>query len=84
MVVPVPVMDATDLMQTLHSKGFRPVELHLADGRALRVDHPDYFLLFPTRKSALVFPDGVHFEMLDIASVVRAVPVAANGGKSHE
>jgi len=70
-------MDAADLMQALHTKEFRPVELHLADGRALRVGHPDCFLLFPTKKSALVFPDGVHFELVDVGSIVRVVPAAA-------
>jgi hypothetical protein len=69
-------MDATDLMQTLNTKSFRPVELHLVDGRSLRVEHPDCFLLFPTRKSALVFPDGVRFELVDVESIVRLVPIA--------
>jgi hypothetical protein len=68
-------MDAEDLIQTMHRKEFRPVELHLADGHKLLVPHPDYLLVFPNRKSALVFPDGVHFEILDLASIVRAVPV---------
>ena len=70
-------MDPTDLMQTLHTENFRPVELQMADGRAFRVDHPDYFLLFPTKKSALVFPDGVHFELVDVASIVRVIPQPA-------
>jgi hypothetical protein len=67
-------MDAEDLIQTMHRKEFRPVELHLADGQKLTVPHPDYFLVFPNRKSALVFTDGIHFEILDLASIVRAVP----------
>ena len=70
-------MDATDLLETLGKKEFRPVELHLADGRSLSVPHVDYFLIFPTKKSALVFPDGVHFEIVDIASIVRVVPMIA-------
>ena len=69
------IMDAADLVQTMHGKEFRPVELHLADGQKMIVPHPDYFLLFPNRKSALVFPDGVHFEILDLAAIVRAVPI---------
>ena len=68
-------MDAAHLMQTLSTKAFRPVDLHLADGRSLRVEHPDCFLLFPTRKSALVFPDGVRFELVEVGSIVRLVPV---------
>ena len=72
-------MDATDLMETLGKKEFRPVELHLADGRALPLPHGDYFLMFPSKKTALVFPDGVHFEIVDIASIVRVVPLAAGG-----
>lgn len=70
-------MDATDLLEALSKKQFRPVELHLADGRSLTVPHVDYFFMFPTQKSALVFPDGVHFEIVDIASIVRVVPLAA-------
>ena len=67
-------MDATDLVETLHRKGFRPAEIHLADGRTLKLPHPDYLLLFPNRKSALVFPDGVHSELVDVAAIVRVVP----------
>ena len=67
-------MDAEDLLQTMHRKEFRPVELHLSDGQKLLVPHPDYFLVFPNRKSALVFPDGIHFEIIDLAAVVQAVP----------
>ena len=70
-----PQMDAEDLLQTMNRKEFRPVELHLSDGQKMLVPHPDYFLVFPNRKSALVFPDGIHFEILDLASIVRAVPV---------
>jgi hypothetical protein len=70
-------MDAEDLLQTMHRKEFRPVELHLVNGQTMLVPHPDYFLVFPNRKSALVFPDGVHFEILDLAAVVRAVPIAS-------
>ena len=69
-------MEAHDLMQALHTKEFRPVELHLADGRSLRLEHPDCFLLFPTKKSAWVFPDGVHFELVDVESIVRVAPAA--------
>ena len=68
-------MDSEDLIQTMHRKEFRPVELHLSDGQKMLVPHPDYFFVFPNRKSALVFPDGIHFEILDLASIVRAVPV---------
>ena len=69
-------MDSEDLIHTMHRKEFRPVELHLCDGQKLLVPHPDYFFVFPNRKSALVFPDGIHFEILDLASIVRAVPIS--------
>ena len=72
-------MDATDLMDALNKKEFRPVELHLTDGRTMPVPHVDYFRMFPTKKSALVFPDGVHFEIVDIASIVRVVPSRTAG-----
>ena len=68
-------MDADDLIETLRRKEFRPVELHLSDGQKLIVPHPDYFFVFPNRKSAMVFPDGIHFEILDLSAVVRAVPI---------
>jgi len=67
-------MDAENLMSALSAKEFRPVDLHLVDGRTLRVEHPDFFLIFPNRKAALVFPDGVHFELLNLEAIVRAVP----------
>ena len=69
-------MDAADLLETLGKKEFRPAELHLADGRSLPLPHGDYFLMFPSKKTAFVFTDAVHFEIVDIASIVRVLPLA--------
>jgi hypothetical protein len=73
-------MDASDLLEVLHRKEFRPVVIHLSDGRKLDLPHPDCFLLFPNRKTAFVFPDGIHIESVDVASIVRVTP-KRNSGK---
>lgn len=69
-------MDATDLLETLGKKEFRAAELHLADGRSVPIPHGDYFMMFPSKKTAIAFTDSVHFEIVDIASIVRVVPLA--------
>ena len=76
-------MEVTDLMNAIHRKEFLPANLHFSDGSVLRLPHPDYFMLFPTKESALVFPDGKNFEIVDVASIVRIVPVGKRKRGSH-
>jgi len=57
---------------------WKPVTLHLADGRKLKVKHPDYLLISPTGEALFVFsePDGKEYQILDhelIVSIERRV-----------
>ncbi|MBM4033722.1 MAG: hypothetical protein FJ291_18345 [Planctomycetes bacterium] len=52
-------MRVEELKEVLHATPFRPFVLHLADGRDVFVKHPDFILISPTGRSAVVYlPDG--------------------------
>lgn len=62
-------MRSDELGQLLRAQPFRPFRIHLADGRAFAVQHPDFVARSPTGRSAVVYgPDGA-FEILDLVLV---------------
>ncbi|HZZ59090.1 MAG TPA: hypothetical protein VFE31_14755 [Opitutaceae bacterium] len=52
-------MNSDALRQLLQKAPFRPLRLHLADGRRLDVPHPDFIFLFHREPRAMIEkPDG--------------------------
>ncbi|MGD0388908.1 MAG: hypothetical protein ABSC42_08140 [Tepidisphaeraceae bacterium] len=57
---------------------FTPFRIHLADGRSLKVPHPDYAQLSPTGRIASVWDiDGNAFETIDLLLVTSLKPLPA-------
>ena len=65
---------------------FTPFQIHLADGRSLKVPHPDYAQLSPTGRIASVWDtDGEAFETIDLLLVTSLKPVPTKkNGKHHK
>lgn len=42
-------MDIDGIRQALHKQPFEPFQIRLADGRALKVPHPDFVAVAPQR-----------------------------------
>ena len=59
-------MQTKELQSVYRAQPFRPFRLHLADGRMVRVDHPEFMALSPTGRSAVVYGKGGGFEIIDI------------------
>jgi hypothetical protein len=51
-------MTAVELRKALHARPFRPFTLYLADGRNLRVVHPEFVAISPSGRTAAVYPEG--------------------------
>lgn len=66
-------------LRELHlARPFQPFDIHLADGRTLSVEHPEFLAQVPNSRTIVVGrPDGV-FEIVDLLLVVSLEP-HANG-----
>jgi hypothetical protein len=59
-------MTATNLEDALHQKPFKPLELHLDNGKTVHVKHPDCVLLTLNKQTAVVDDgDRLHIMGLD-------------------
>ena len=69
----------TNEIRKLHEASpFRPFLIHIADGRKVRVAHPDFMATAPAARTVVVYqPDG-SFEIVELL-LVTALKVQANG-----
>ncbi len=59
------------LRKTLRAQPFRPFRLHMGDGRALRVPHPDFVWIPPEGSRTVIVSTGPDdFEIVDMMLVV--------------
>jgi hypothetical protein len=67
-------MTIVQLRHLHQAKPFHPFDIHLADGRALAVEHPEFLAQSPTgRTIAVGHSDGV-IEIVDLLLVVSLKP----------
>ncbi len=64
-------MTADKLRQALRERPFRPFSLHLADGRAFRVVHPEFVAQDPTGRIAVVFLRNGDLHVVDLFLVTE-------------
>jgi len=57
------------LIQVLDAQPFRRFRIHLADGRHLDVDHPDFLARSPGGRTAIVYGADETFEVIDLLLV---------------
>jgi len=50
-------MDITGIREAVHKQPFQPFVISLADGRSLRVPHPDFVAVHP-RRIVVISDDG--------------------------
>jgi hypothetical protein len=66
------------LHETHSRRPFQPFRIHLADGRTLPVDHPEFLSQSPTgRTIAVALADGTH-QIVDLL-LVTSLEVLSNG-----
>ncbi len=61
------------------SQPFRPFVIHLADGRAVPVHHPDFIATSPSGRTVGVFQPDDTFNMIDLLLVTDLEIVSRNG-----
>ena len=62
-------MQVNKLRSVYRAQPFRSFVMHMADGRAVQVDHPELMALAPTGRSAVVYGRDGQFEVIDVMLV---------------
>lgn len=62
-------MTTEPFRNTLHQQPFRPFTIHLADGRAFHVRHPDFVAQSPSGQTVIVFQTDESYSILDLPLV---------------
>lgn len=72
----------TDEFRNLCSaRPFHPFKVHLADGRAIPVQHQEFAMLSPNGRTAIVYQPDSSFEVVDLLLVTS---LAVNGKKASK
>ena len=61
-------MTRTQLREIVAARPFVPFQLHLPDGRVVRVSHPELVLIPPADRTICAW-DGEHFQLVDLLLV---------------
>jgi len=64
-------MTIEQLATVHHARPFRPYTLHLGDGRAFFVKHPDFLSRSPSGRTVIVHQDDDSFSVLDLLLVTE-------------
>ena len=70
------------LRNVVKARPVRPFRLHMGDGRALDVPHPDFVAVHPTGRVAIVFGPKDQFEIVDLL-LVTSIEVG-NGARRRK
>ena len=60
-------MKIGEIRALLHAQPFVPFTIHLADGGALRISHPDFVATSPRSDSIIVYRDDDTFHVVDLS-----------------
>jgi hypothetical protein len=62
-------MTVQQLMQMQRTQPFRAYRIHLADGRSLEVNHPDFVARSPSGRTVIIYKIDETFEVVDLLLV---------------
>lgn len=62
-------MNVEHLRKVHQARPFRPFTLHIADGRAITVPHPEFLAQFPTGRAVIVTQANDDYEVIDLLLV---------------
>ena len=64
-------MDRKTLREHYQASPFRPFKIHLADGRSLLVDHPEWMAISPNDRTLSIYEkDGAH-HLIDVPLIIE-------------
>ena len=78
-------MTTERLSDLLQARPFQPFDIRLADGRAIRVHHPEFASRSPTGRTVVVFQPDDSMTIIDLflAISLDPVPSGKNGSRKR-
>ena len=73
-------MTIEQLRQMHQARPFRPFRVHMADGRHLDVQHPEFLAHTPAGRTVMIAQPDERFEVIDLLLVTSLEPI---DGKSE-
>jgi hypothetical protein len=64
-------MTVEQLKSTMHAEPFRPFTVHMGDGRAFYVKHPDFIARSPSGRTVIVYNDDESHSILGMLLVTE-------------
>ena len=61
---------------------FQPFTVHMADGRAFRVPHPDFLSMSPTGRTVIIYQEDDEFSILDLLLMTEIQMTQAESSKA--
>lgn len=74
-------MTVKEVRNLYEARPFKPFILHLADGRAIPVEHPELMLLAPDGRTIVVYQLDSSFNIIDLP-LVTGLEVKPDGSPS--
>lgn len=76
-------------VRSMHAaRPFRPFRIHMADGRSVDVQHPEFLAQSPTGRTIMVAKADETFEIIDLLLVTSLEPIngqaRGSGGKKRK
>jgi hypothetical protein len=77
-------MTLDEVRSLYHAQPFCPFVLHLADGRAIRVEHPEYLAAAPSGRTITVYQPDDTLNIVDLLLVTDVeIKPAGNGTRKR-
>ena len=71
-------MTIQEIRKLYDARPFRPFDIHTADGRKIRVAHPEFMATAPAARTVVVYQTDGSFDIIDLL-LVAGLRVQANG-----
>jgi len=71
-------MTVQEIRKLYDAHPFRRFTIHMADGRRIRVGHPEFMATAPAARTVVVYQTSGSFDIIDLL-LVTALEVEANG-----
>ena len=74
-------MTSEQLKATIRQQPFRPFSIRMVDGRSFSVAHPDWVMVSPTGRTAIIFEKDDSYSVVDLMLMSELeVPSTKNAG----
>jgi hypothetical protein len=75
-------MTTNELQNAWKAQPFRPFVLHLADGRQIKVVHPDFLNRSPSGRTVIVYQPDESWNVIDLP-LVTDLEIRSNGHRKR-